>query len=150
MKKIIFLSLLFFGITMNGYSQVGIGAGLGIYDGFTSALVNAEIPLSDSFSISPSVEHSLAKYSDAFLFNLDAQYNFGDKDALNFYPLAGVVVVTDFKRDATLFDVGGGLNYAISDNIKLLGEAKYLITEEKIGHSRGGTYTIQFGVLFNL
>jgi len=160
MKKGLLLLVVF---TLLGLSKVNaqtsVGGGAALWDN-TGVELKANFGLSDQISLSPSVDYFFTDIKDAtfLMLNLDGHYNLGDTDALNYYPIVGVNYyyfsmtipkITIAGQTAgggkvsdgeVGFTVGGGLSYALSDSMKLYGEAKYL-------HNAFGA---SVGILFSL
>jgi outer membrane protein X len=153
MKKfIILIAIATFG--MNSVkAQTLVGGGLAIWDD-TALEVKADFAISDQFSVSPSFDYLFANYGSHFIINADAHYNLGDIDEINYYPLLGLnynYTSIDLGSYGTVSDgsiglnLGGGLNYAISESMKLYGELKFM-SNDHMANSLGAS----FGILFSL
>jgi len=158
MKKGLLVILIALFSLSNVKAQTSVGGGLALWND-TGVELKADFGLSEQISLSPSVDYFFSDLENATLlmFNLDGHYNLGDPDALNYYPLVGINyyyfswdLPTYNIGDQTFggnvsdgeigFTVGAGLTYALSESMKLYGEAKYL-------HSDFGA---SVGILFSL
>jgi len=157
MKKLFVLAFVLFAYGMNAQTAVGGGFTLGSY--FKAINLKGEFGVSENIGISPSVDYVLGMPAGSSLFaiNADGHYYLGDPDAFNYYPLAGLsmwmysVNVEGYSASGSTFmvDLGGGATYALSDSMKLFGEAKFLLGGG--GYGYGGTPLLfTLGMMFNL
>jgi len=158
MKKLLMLLIVIFSISMNAQTSVGValfhdlgGSGLSAFE------INSEFGLADGqYTISPSLDYYMGlsdEYEAGELLpssligiNVDAHYNLGDFESVNYYPLVGIryqMGSLNYPGNAYLglkaqkvkfnnfgFSLGGGLTYSLSGNLKIIGEVKYLIIKD--------------------
>jgi len=172
MRKLLLLVVLLFQFGLNAQTSIGAGIFQGLDGGSLSALeINSEFVISDGkYSVSPSLDYFMGLSSDyaagdelassLIAINVDAHYNMGDMESINYYPLVGILYQMgsyDYPEVDYLgmsayeenfsnigFSLGGGLSYVVSDNMKLVGEVKYQIIEDY------GGLSILTGILFNI
>ena len=167
MKKLILgipLSLMLF-FSTNLSAQLAVGGGLTITtdSGFDRAGVavrgvysfndnwragaSFNFPFPESYSNSFFGEEVKVRYFD---FSADANYVFAFKDDFSFYGLAGInyfsvsVKSNGGKSSAssTGLELGGGAEWAFSDNLKAFGETKYVIGD-------ADRFILSVGVLYS-
>ena len=156
MKKLFVLAFALFAYGMN--AQTAVGGGISLGSGYTALNLKGEFGITENIGISPSVDYVLGMPSGSSLFaiNADGHYYLGDPDAFNYYPLAGLgmwiysVSAGGYSASgsAFLFNLGGGGTYALSDSMKLFGEAKFVLGG--YGYGGGTPLLLTFGVMFNL
>ncbi len=172
MKKLLSLLIVIIGVNINAQTSIGAGFFTGLDGGGLSALeINSEFALADGqYSISPSLDYYMGlsdKYETGDLLpssligiNVDAHYNLGDFESVNYYPLVGIryqMGSLNYPGNAYLglkaqkvkfnnfgFSLGGGLTYSLSGNLKIIGEVKYLIIKDY------GGLGILTGLLINI
>ncbi len=123
-----------------GYSNFGIGA-------------KFQYSFTDHIRVEPAFTYYFKKdYLSMWDFFANVHYVFGmANDRLNLYPLAGVGVlgakasVLGFSASTTNFGInlGGGVEYKLSDKFALRAEIKYAIVGNAYGHlgvQIGATY----------
>ena len=146
MKKGLLSTLFILFALTNMNAQTSVGAGVLLGNGATAIEAKANFGVSDQISISPSFDYFLLGDSydslygsdiniSIYMFGVDGHYNFGDPDALNYYPLAGLNYfavsysgngVSGNVGSGIGLTVGGGATYALSESMKLYGEVKYI------------------------
>ncbi len=128
MKRFLILILLgsFFLNCSESFAQTSIGGGLYLIEK-TAIEAKADFVISDKFSISPSFNYFFIDYGTLIGVSAHAHYNLGDVEALNYYPLAGFHYfnynysgIVNVSASMIGFDLGGGLTYPLSENLKLL------------------------------
>ena len=148
MKKGLLLLLMAFFAMSSMKAQISLGGGV-LLTNNTAVEFKADFGIAQKLSISPSFDYFLLgkKYGSnvsMYMFGVDAHYSLGNRDAFDFYPLLGVNFFKyssgGSKASTTGLTAGGGISYALSDSMKLYGEAKYL-------HSAFGA---SLGILFSL
>ena len=149
MKKTILTLAILIGLIQFAKAQTQIGAGIliGAYNN-TAIEVKANFTVSDNIDISPSIDYFLVASNydvTMFLISADGHYNFGDKDSFQYYPIVGLnyfnISGNGYSYGSGIeLTVGGGATYALSEKMKLYGEAKYV---------RDG-FGLSVGVLFSL
>jgi len=145
MKKSLFLILMAFFAMSNVNAQLSLGGGV-LLSNSTAVEFKADFGLAQKLSISPSFDYFLLgkKNVSMYMFGVDGHYSLGNRDSFDFYPLLGVNFFNysngNSKASTTGLTAGGGISYALSDSMKLYGEAKYL-------HSSFGA---SLGILFSL
>ena len=153
MKKLFLLLFVLAGFSLS--AQTSLGGGVFLNGGATALELNSEFGLADGkFTISPSFDYymGMPEGFSMMAINADGHYNLGDPEALNYYPLAGLSYMmfsssyegSSYSVGVTGFNVGGGVSYALSDSMKLVGELKYLMV------SGFGGLGIHAGILFNI
>lgn len=154
MKKLVLLgALVLFSFGLK--AQTSLGGGVLLASDATALELNSEFGIADGkFTISPSFDYYLGLPEGASLmsFNAEGHYNLGDATSLNYYPLAGLgymmisVKIGDISisTGTTAFILGGGLSYALSDGMKLVGELKYYTA------AGSGGLGLHAGILFNI
>ena len=132
----------------NVNAQLSLGGGVLLTD-ITAVELKADFGLTQKLTISPSADYFLLgkKYGSnvsMYMLGIDGHYSFGDRNSFDYYPLLGVNFFNysngSSKGSTTGLTAGGGISYALSDSMKLYGEAKYL-------HSAFGA---SVGILFSL
>ncbi len=166
MKRIILTTLivvLHFGYNAQAQEDTRIGAFLAYGTEIENVGIgaNAEFPILENFTISPSFIYYFPKEEigikiNWFELNANLNYYFVDQDDISAYALGGLnyssVKVTfdqpwlgSFSNsDGRIgLNLGGGINFKISDNIIPFAEIKYVIID-------GGQLVAGAGVKFNL
>lgn len=151
MKKYLFMLVAVFAMSTAAFAQKGVTAfGVnGAYD-----------DLNGQFGIGVKLQHNFAdqlrseigtdlffKKKDISIVDVNANFHYVVPVASGFdvYPLAGANIAF-FNHDIPTrigLNLGGGLEYYITDTAKLVGEAKYIVSDN--GFSRFG---LNFGVAF--
>jgi Outer membrane protein beta-barrel domain len=157
MKKAIFIGMLFMalglvsaqaqsGIKLGGHvgyatdiSSIGFGID-GVYD------INEKFSAAANFTYYP--ESDFLTWSSI---DLNAHYNLGDTDGLNYYALGGIdILMVKFEADLGMFgtvktsdtniglNLGGGSTYSLSDKFDLFGEARYTVGNANYMNFRAG------------
>ena len=151
MKKglIIILFALF---AMSNVKAQSVGFGATMFNGATALEVRGSYSINENISLTPYLDYYMGMPSGTsmMMFGVDGHYSLGDPDALDFYPLAGVGLVKvsvsgvgiSGSANGAYFDLGGGATYALSEKLKLFGEAKYYIAGDgAVGFSAGFFYS---------
>lgn len=164
-KLLSFIILLTFSFSVSAQSETKIGALIAYGTEVESIGIgaNAEFPVMEKLTISPSFIYYLPKDESGikinwFEFNANANYYFLDEDSIDVYGIAGlnysnVKVKYDdafgFGGDYSASDgrfglnIGGGANFDIGSSITPFAELKYVIID-------GGQLVIAAGVKFNI
>ncbi len=161
MKKLLIVLVVFLGMNMN--AQMSLGGGLA-YMNDAGVEINSEFQLADGMiAISPSLDYYFPGNDvTSFGINFDGHYNLGDLDAVNYYPIAGLnyyymsfdipaieyggIVISEAQSvsDGSIgFNLGFGASYALSDSMKLFGEARY------VSNDYADDFGLAFGIMFN-
>ncbi len=147
MKKTLIIVLLLLAATSVN-AQISVGGGAAFF-GNPGLEIKADIGLTDEISFSPSFDYYLIGFGiTGISLSGDGHYSLGDPDSLNYYPLLGLNLVyvsasyagyRYYAGSAIGITAGAGGTYAISDHLKLYGEAKYMA--RTVGISAGILYT---------
>jgi len=159
MRKNVFTILTLL-ITIVTYSQTKVGANIvyGSESDFGLG-VKASFDVSEKFKVSPSVSYffteSVPEVSTTMMsFDADAHYFFELKEKLSVYPLAGINVFytsvsssfnSVYSASSTDFGInlGGGLNYKVSDKLTGFSEIKAML-------NNGNQIVFSAGVMYSL
>ncbi|MBQ6747237.1 MAG: outer membrane beta-barrel protein [Bacteroidaceae bacterium] len=154
MKKYLFILVAMFAMSTAAFAQKGITSfGLqGAYDDFNGQFgVGAKLQYGFVDQFRGEVGADLFfKKNDLSMFDINANFHFVVPvvaDKFNVYPLAGANIAF-FNHDIPTrlgLNLGGGLEYFVTDKVKIIGEAKYIISDN--GFSRFGA-NLGVGFLF--
>ena len=152
MKKLVLLLFVLVGLSTN--AQNAIGGGLFLGNNSKALEINSEFSVADAITVSPSFDYYLGMPEGypIMSLNLEGHYNLGDVEEMNYYPLAGIsYLMASYSYEdvsgsvsTTAINLGGGLSYAVSDAVKLVGEVKYMMI------SGNGAVGFGVGALFNI
>lgn len=140
MKKFLVLVLALVGMTTmtqaqtKGDMEAGVQFAYGTGDSFSNVGIGAKFryTIVDNVRIEPSFTYFLKKdYVSMWDVSANAHYLFGLNDRFTLYPLAGIgitgVKVGDASDSEFGVNLGGGVDYDLSQNLVLNGELKYKI-----------------------
>ncbi len=164
MKKLV-LAIAFILVSFGMNAQTFIGGGMS-YLGDMGVEVNSEFGISDGMlTLSPSLDYYFpGENVTSLAFNFDGHYNLGDVEDTNYYPIAGlnyyyfsydIPKITNPYTGETVgggsvsdgkigFNLGFGVNFPITDSMKLYGEAKFVLNDY------ADDFGIAAGILFNI
>ena len=141
MKKGLIIILLALFAMSNVNAQVSVGGGGLLFSDATALELKADFAVSDQISISPFFDYFMldkAIWGDNVsltMFGADGHYSLGDREAFDYYPILGInyfrVSFSDGENSLSVgseagLTAGFGSTYALSENLKLFGEAKYI------------------------
>jgi len=140
-------------------AQIDILAGLGLSFGTGAEAVGiqfkGDVDITDVWGASLNFTPYFVSGSNYWEINFDAHYMFLDSDPWSAYALAGLNLSTIGVKGGNIIgvnipglnatkvglNVGGGARYAISDNISLYSEIKYIISSfDQLVITVGGLY----------
>ena len=151
MKKYLFMLVAVFAMSTAAFAQKGVTAfGVqGAYDDLFGQFgigVKLQHNFADQFRSEIGTDLFFKKYDISMVdVNGNFHYIIPVASQFNVYPLAGGNIAF-FNHDIPTrigINLGGGLEYFITDTVKLVGEAKYIVSDN--GFSRFGA---NFGVAF--
>ncbi|MBR4381404.1 MAG: hypothetical protein IKP48_09110 [Bacteroidaceae bacterium] len=151
MKKYLFMLVAVFAMSTAAFAQKGVTAfGVqGVYDDWNGQFgigVKLQHNFADQFRSEIGTDLFFKKY-DISIVDVNANFHYVVPVAsqFNVYPLVGANIAF-FNHDIPTrigLNLGGGLEYYITDTVKLVGEAKYIVSDN--GFSRFGA---NFGFAF--
>ena len=152
MKKYLFILVAMFAMSTAAFAQKGVTAfGVqGAYDDWNGQFglgVKVQQGFADQFRAEIGADLFFKK-NDISMFDVNANFHYVipvAAEKFNVYPLAGANIAF-FNHDIPTrigLNLGGGLEFFITDTVKIIGEAKYIISDN--GFSRFGA---NFGVTF--
>ena len=151
MKKYLFMLVAVFAMSTAAFAQKGVTAfGVqGVYDDWNGQFgigVKLQHNFADQFRSEIGTDLFFKKY-DISMVDVNANFHYVVPVAsqFNVYPLVGANIAF-FNHDILTrigLNLGGGLEYYITDTVKLVGEAKYIVSDN--GFSRFGA---NFGFAF--
>jgi outer membrane protein X len=151
MKKYLFMLVAVFAMSTAAFAQKGItGFGVqGVYDDLNGQFgigVKLQLGLVDQLRGDVATDLFFKKKDISMVdVNANLHYVFPVASGFNVYPLAGLNLAF-FNHDIPTrlgVNLGGGLEYYVASNVKIGGEAKYIVSDN--GYSRFGA---NFGVTF--
>ncbi len=151
MKKYLFMLVAVFAMSTAAFAQKGVtGFGVqGVYDDWNGQFgigVKLQFGLVDQLRADVATDLFFKKKDISMVdVNGNLHYVVPVASGFNVYPLAGVNLAF-FNHDIPTrlgANLGGGIEFFVADNVKLGGEAKYIVSDN--GFSRFGA---NFGVTF--
>lgn len=158
--QFIFFGLFFMGLSLTADAQFRVGGGLAFNTEEGPGIgidLRAEYVVNEKFVIAPNF--NLFFKNDGVSvseFNADIHYAVNVSDGLGFYPLGGINI-TRIKFDLGSLgsasnsefglNAGGGLNFGISDNLRVFGELKYVLLFDAGGYN---PLVLSAGVMYQI
>ncbi len=134
MKHLIIGTILFVCSLSTGIAQTALGGGLALLDGRLGLQARYQQNWKEQIDLSANFNYFLGGDVSIWSANLDAHYLLLDSESIALYPLAGFnlgrVALANSSGTADIdlgINLGGGLNFALNETIRLFGEIKYVL-----------------------
>ena len=144
MKKGLFIVLFALFAMSNVNAQFSVGAGGTMFSGGTALELRGSYNVNEKIAVVPYFDYFLSSGTSVpgvnysfMMYGVDGHYSLGDPEGFDFYPVLGLNIFSisttfdktpelNYSGSTTGISAGGGLTYALSDNMKLFAEGRYL------------------------